>query len=1521
MEKQKRWQLYLIVAVLALTLYNILPTIFYYSHPLRSQIDEPRAEVVAKEIIYRVNELEEDSKEWLASFAKLLKVKPVSIDTYQNSPGLIEVAFSKEEDAKRFQRFLPKAGALIPFVPSQLKLYPQDKNKPLSVIVQREINVKLDANESKSAFQFFPKKEGEKFSNAYKELVKDRTSTLLLAVGGTSLNGNLLEAALAEGNGKASRDLLIQIAQDMVDFEQSFSKQPDLVKRYLKSFTQTSGIASENIPQLLAQKFGALKTELSVEIDKITAEQKKLSTEKSQIDPAQEQRLATLESQSKSLEKAAALTKTYSSVLSKAEQPMTLKEAYALFDESFNKINTKDQLQTISLKGKSPFVESLQISWDNDRVFLKLYNDVERLRDLEITSEASSFLQNKINHYIVNDLAQASREADENLTPYENGFAISLISLPNAESFLSFDLKSLAQKQLNETKELISKSLSRKSRDLSADAYPIRTFDAYQKEKAEDKKFGLVLYAPVMQAQEAPEGFNHSSVYVIARGMQSILQKAQMAGGTPEAKALLEDLGELQRVMEGLNFIVYPGSAYGISKEFANDMIFAKNDYYSTYLKASRENFDVKGSKKFAILPFTDVEQRILTLNEINDKEQEDLLRSYEAYRLAQIDLDPAGKYLVPAPTKNPYWSNFKISLAKYFRGDDRKILKWGLDLSGGKTVRIGLRDQNNQVVTNPQEITQAVNELYNRINTLGVSERTIRVENNNIILEFPGSQALSAQDLVKASAMYFHIVNEKFSEANPNLKSAVNQFLQSVWSEASVTNRKDIDSIKEIAWRQLGGETLAEGKPRPASEAARTLYENGLRLADPRNSKTSNAFNDSLSTIAMLRGNDFSEWDGQSNPLLIVFNNYALEGASLTSIHVGYDQTEGNNLSFSIKRSYDSSDRTGSPRDDFYAWTSEFSEDKIAGTPRETYSNGRGWRMAVILNGQVISKPSLRAALRESATITGRFSQREVEQLAADLKAGSLSFTPKILSEQNVSAELGAEERMKGIGASLIALVLVVIAMCGYYRFAGVVAACAVLLNILIMWGVLQNLDAALTLPAIAGIVLTIGMAVDANVLVFERVREEFAISGRIASAIQAGYRKAFSAIIDSNITTVIAALILIQFDSGPIKGFAVTLIVGIVSSMFTSLFMTRYYFAGWVQNPNHKALKMAQFFGRTNFDFLKWSKTAIIASLLLTIAGGFLLVDQRKTILGMDFTGGYALNVEVENNPAIQSYRLAAYDALLKQGASGRDVQIRELTKPNQLKIQLGVGFEEKDQPFYLMPQELPEGKFAFEYQKNPRLSWVVKALESNGLKISTNQLENLDTNWTVMSGQFSDAMRNNAIIALGLALLSILIYITFRFEFKFAFAAVVGLAHDVIITLGILALFHALGFLVQIDLQVIGAIMTIIGYSLNDTIIVFDRIREDSRLMRKSSYREIINHALNVTLSRTVMTSGTTLLVLMALVLLGGHSIFAFSLVMTIGVLVGTFSSLFIATPMLLFLHNREEKAASEAHPKRS
>jgi len=298
---------------------------------------------------------------------------------------------------------------------------------------------------------------------------------------------------------------------------------------------------------------------------------------------------------------------------------------------------------------------------------------------------------------------------------------------------------------------------------------------------------------------------------------------------------------------------------------------------------------------------------------------------------------------------------------------------------------------------------------------------------------------------------------------------------------------------------------------------------------------------------------------------------------------------------------------------------------------------------------------------------------------------------------------------------------------------------------------------------------------------------------------------------------------------------------------------------------------------------------------------------------MFGMDFTGGYSLNVEMEDTLGEEEgiYREKATTAMLANGAGSNDFEIRQLSRPNQLRIQLSLGMEEEGHPFYGMPETIEDDDTVYDYENDPRITWVVKALESEGLNVQQSDLEKLDKQWSMMSGQFSETMRNNAFLALTFALISILAYITIRFEFKYAVGAVIGLTHDVMITMGIYAMFHAIGFPVQIDLEVVGAIMTIIGYSLNDTIIVFDRIREDLKVLRKLSFPEVINHALNVTLSRTIMTSGTTLLVLLSLVLLGGRSIFDFSLVMTIGVVVGTFSSLFIAGPVMLFFHNREEK----------
>ncbi len=1519
MEKQKRWQFYLILAVLVLTLYNILPTIFYYTKPLKDPVDAERAKEISLNIVDRVDHLEADSQAWLRSFCKLLHIKPVSIQIKESDPGVFAVTFANERDAATFKRFLPQAGALIPFVPKQLELNPAlAKETSQTVYVQRKVGVQLDPKEIDQIFHFsFKRSPDGHVSDLYRTIVYDRASYLAWGLAGPSKNARQIAAIVDSPADGQYDDLIVAVAREMVDADHILGKGTPLAKRYFAGFSQIARAGKGDLIQKFAAQLDNLKTRITSQRDDLLAEQKKLKEDSKLLDTAQQQQLALLDNQRKVLESASLLLKKNSADFKAGHAPLKQDGILETLSKASKAEPNVDSIQTLNLSGYNPFVQSLQIDWENDTIKLKLYDDVQAYIAKEGKTESDAFAKEKFNQMLINEIARIAQLTDEKISPNEDYFAVSLNSLTNSQSFLTMDLGYLAEKQSSQIKNEILSTWSPKHADFASDNYPVRDYTTYKKSKAEDQKLGIVVYAPAMYQSAPAAGFRPNSIYVIAKGLDSILQKYRALPNAEGGQVLMNDFNTLQSILQQSGFIGYPGSSYGLAPEFSKDYIFELSDYYGYLLQATREAFSVRGDKRYAVLEFTDVEQRILTTNKIEDRMQEDLLKWYEEYQSAQVDLNATSKYTVPKPTQNVYWANFKLSLVKYFRGDERKILKWGLDLSGGKTVRIGLRDQNNRVVTDPVELKQAVNELYTRINKMGVSERTIRIENENILLDFPGSQGLSATDLVKASAMSFHIVNEKFSPSSPTLGETVNRFLQDVWNEAVVTNRKDSEGVNEIAWQHMGGDVSGGMDNRPVSENARILYDSGLRLADPKKSSVSGAFNDTLSSVAVFRGDDSAAWQNQAQPLLFVFHNYALEGSSLTNIQGGYDPSEGNILMFGVKSSYEGSRQKagGSPRDDFHTWTSAFAEEKIVGTPKEVYTKGRGWRMAVILNGTVITAPALRAALSNQATISGRFTQREINQLVADLKAGSLSFTPRILSEQNVSPELGKEERTKGVVASLTALALVAAAMIGYYRFAGFVAICAVLLNLLIMWGVLQNIGAALTLPGIAAIVLTIGMAIDANVLVFERVREEFRISGRIASALQAGYRKAFSAIIDSNLTTIIAAIILIQFDSGPIKGFAILLIIGIISSMFTSLFMTRYFFAGWVRNPAHKSLKMGQFFQETHFDFLGKIKPAMIITLILLVIGGFFLVKERHTILGMDFTGGYSLSVQLEEKPNTD-YRIVALNALQAAGATRSDIEVRELSRPNQLRIQLGMGMEQPGHPFYGLPERLEDSLFTQEYQHNPRIIWVLDALKAKGLQPAASQMDALGHNWSVMSGQLSDSMRNNAIIALSIALLSVMLYITFRFEFKFAIGAVVGLVHDVILTMGVLAVFHWMGFAVQIDLQVVGAIMTIIGYSLNDTIIVFDRIREDIKVLRKLKFHDIVNHALNVTLSRTIMTSGTTLMVLLALVFLGGSSIFAFSLVMTIGVLVGTFSSLFIAAPVMIYFHDREEKNNSSA-----
>lgn len=1386
MKEKKKWRWPLIFVVIALTIYNILPSIFYYAQPLKSPLTEKMAKNAFSSMDERARALEPESIEWLSSYCDLLQIKPLSIEKDSEVPQLIRLKFTKQEEAARFKSHVARAGALIPFFPSQLTPLPSE-GKVVSVLKRAAPRL------SESFFSYVQKfDERGVQTQEYSNLILDRAAAVSAAVAGTSDSALLLEKE------NLNESELHQLASEINEISElpGMELKKKLSGRFLGR--------SENLERLLSL-FSSLRDRLKLQ--KIESESP----------------VKLIEKKEALLARAEANLKKYRESFLTCEKPLSFESALKAFEK------LDGEKRTFDLYSISPFFESVEIDWRQGTFSLTLREEIKEKQAL-------------FEQLLINEVARISRITGETFKSSSVGFSFSLQGMQDLSGFLVLNLGAISDQMQDDLIHLLKKEWSPKHPDLSLDRFPIvskQEFDALPDLK---KQICLVVHSPFQDQNSFQRSFS-----LEIKGLSRLFAAANQ--GSEEAKEQLQqDLSLLASLLRASGFSEF--SQTGIA-EFAEP--------FRNYLAALREEFSVRGSKRFALIECSDLAQRILVQNRIETQIHEDLLKWQDEWAQAQVSFNPHVRFDVPKPTKNAFMSNLSLTFRKLIRGDERRIVRWGLDLSGGKTVQIELRDQNGKPVVDESDVKQGMSELFGRVNKMGVSEVAIRQLGNTIVLDFPSSQALSAKELVASSSMSFHVVNEKFSLMSSDLADSVNRFLQEVWNEAVVTNRKDPVSINAIARNRLQGD----------SDAARTLVENGLRLATPEEG-CSGQLSEVLSKIILFRGDQFLDWHHQTHPLLIVFNNYALEGSDLTNIHSSYDPSKGNFLSFDVKNS---------ARDQLHFWTLKFS--------KENLSQSHGSRMAVVLNDSCISCPVLNSALRESAMISGNFSQREVQKLASDLKAGSLTFTPFILSEKNVSPELGSADRSAGIVAMAVSFIFVVAAMVGYYRFAGIVASCAVFFNLLILWAALQNIQAALTLSGIAGIILTVAMAVDANVLVFERVKEEFAITQDLSLALDAGYKKAFSAIFDSNITTIIAALILLNFNAGPIKGFAITLIIGMVSSLFTALFMTRTYFAKWVKKTSRKKLRMSHWIKSGSFDFLKKARYVFGAAGLVVVVGGALFFSHRSTIFGIDFSGGVSASFEVEGLSAgDHDFASAVTAAFVKEGALPRDFQVRSLTPESNVRVLFS-----------------PNADVVRDSSTEGVQNWMFHALNAHGLSLTKDSLSKLDNMWTAMSGQMSGAMRNSAIIGLLLAFVSIFIYLMVRFEATFAAAALLCLFLELLVTFAIIGLLHAGGLGIQIDLNTIAALMTMVGYCLNDVIIIFDRIREELRHNRNRPLALIVNHALNATLGRTAITSGITFFVLLILVLLGGPSLLSFSLVMALGVLIGTISSWFIASPLFL------------------
>ena len=553
--------------------------------------------------------------------------------------------------------------------------------------------------------------------------------------------------------------------------------------------------------------------------------------------------------------------------------------------------------------------------------------------------------------------------------------------------------------------------------------------------------------------------------------------------------------------------------------------------------------------------------------------------------------------------------------------------------------------------------------------------------------------------------------------------------------------------------------------------------------------------------------------------------------------------------------------------------------------------SENVGRRLAIVLDGKVYSAPVIKDAITAGrAQISGSFTPEEAQRLAGVIESGNLPVSINIDSEFGTDPTLGKDSIRSGTLAALIGLAAVVVFMIIYYRLAGVIAVAALTANIFLVLGTLTLTGATITLPGIAGIVLTIGMAVDANVLIFERIREERQNGKSIGNAVKSGYSRAFVTILDSNLTTLLTALILLRFGTGPIRGFAVTLSIGIVASMFTALFMTRAIFdlllyRGWLTT-----ISMAQLLHKPDYKFLNLRKIAMMASAVVVVLSlGTWLVRGRDT-LSIDFAGGTAITFRMSSDQQAPSV------------ADVRDTLQAENFGDAQIGYKYSAGTEGK-----LLEVVLPEvhtDRTQFT-QKNATLQAVLNRSfpEAGFSQVQTNSVGNL------VGAQF----QRKAFFAALFAAIGIIIYISFRFELAYGIAAVIALLHDVFIAIGIYVLAGR-----ELSLPVVAALLTIMGYSLNDTIVVFDRIREDISLHKGRNYFDIVNLSINQTLSRTVLTSLTTLFVVLILFLFGGGAINDFALVMLIGVLVGTYSSIFVASNIIATWHKplRSERVGTAA-----
>ncbi len=802
------------------------------------------------------------------------------------------------------------------------------------------------------------------------------------------------------------------------------------------------------------------------------------------------------------------------------------------------------------------------------------------------------------------------------------------------------------------------------------------------------------------------------------------------------------------------------------------------------------------------------------------------------------------------------------------------KALNLGLDLQGGIHLVMEVDTEGMDSEEAADAVNKAMMVISNRVDQFGLAEPVVqRQGTHRIIIELPGMRDVErAKNLIGQTArLEFKLL--KGDEDIKFITDKIDFYLSGQTDSTAVADSTEID---------LFGEQPAEDETKKFTSMLQYLQFGESdpsfdMLVAPENVPRINAYLEDPeiqrildnADALMLWGPEDSGRDDGLRKLFLVNKASEMTGEMIkdarvsvgTGMQAGQSQVNLETTSEGVR-----------------LWA------RISGS-------NIGKRLAIVLDNTVRSSPRFTERIYGgSSQITGAFTREEAQDLAIVLRAGALPASVDIIEDRTVGPSLGADSVRKSRMALIIGMTIVVFFMLIYYTAAGVIAIVALILNMIFILAYLAYFRATLTLPGMAGIILTIGMAVDANVLIFERIREELRLGNTTRVAVDNGYRRVRWTILDSNITTFLTAIILYNFGTGPIRGFALTLMVGIVASVFTALFVTRVIFDILTHKINLSKVSMGMMalFVNSKFNFIAGRRKAFIFSGLIIAAGLISLVIHGGPKYSIDFLGGSLLELHFEQPMTIAEIR----DALNEVDVEGTDLSTSEIKF---------IGSSQEN----VLIRIVKVGNMSETSEK------VKTALENNFSERIPENREDWLLREELVGPSIGEELKGKALWAILFSLIVLVIYISVRFQFKFSIGALLALVHDVLITIGIFSLLGK-----EISLSIIAALLTIVGYSLNDTIVVFDRIREKLSRGVRENYTDSLNSSVNQTLGRTVITSLTTLFTVLSLFLFGGDVIHDFSFAMLVGVIVGTYSSIFVASPILVEWYNAfEQKVAGK------